>query len=258
MSTAAAVEDDKAEKEGTQLLGSPTFTELQNGRFKCVETGHEMLAKDMGNYSRSKRCRVGLIDFALARNKAPLNMFKQDPLCRSKLVCKLTGDTVNKSEEHIWKHVNGKRFLNKLEQKEMEKLMENNSMEEVDEKPKKTSKQKKDDVNKKQRKEKQKSAAEIVSEVRDSAENHSDVGDADFWIPPIGDRWDFDDGGERWGSDVESGQDSDEEADKTDGLNEVDENDSEEISMRTKRMSIEIGPSSFASRKKKSRKNPTG
>lgn len=93
--------------------------------------------------------------------------------------------------------------------------MENNSMEEVDEKPKKTSKQKKDDVNKKQRKEKQKSAAEIVSEVRDSAENDSDVGDADFWIPPIGDRWDFDDGGERWGSDVESGQDSDEEADKT-------------------------------------------
>lgn len=32
----------------------------------------------------------------------------------SKLICKLTGDTVNKSEEHIWKHINGKRFLNKL------------------------------------------------------------------------------------------------------------------------------------------------
>lgn len=32
----------------------------------------------------------------------------------AKLICKLTGDTVNKNEEHIWKHINGKRFLNKL------------------------------------------------------------------------------------------------------------------------------------------------
>ncbi|KAI7755845.1 hypothetical protein M8C21_023613, partial [Ambrosia artemisiifolia] len=30
----------------------------------------------------------------------------------SKLICKLTGHTVNKTEEHIWKHINGKRFLN--------------------------------------------------------------------------------------------------------------------------------------------------
>ncbi|KAF8037620.1 hypothetical protein BT93_B0484 [Corymbia citriodora subsp. variegata] len=212
----AAVEDNKAEKEGTQLLGSPTFTELQNGRFKCVETGHEMLAKDMDPYSRSKRCRLGLIDFALAGNKPPLNMFKQDPLCRSKLVCKLTGDTVNKSEEHIWKHINGKRFLNKLEQKEMEKLVQNDLTEEVDEEPKKASKQKKDNLDKKQKKEKQKSTSEIISEVRDSAENNSDIEDADFWLPPVGDRWDFDDGGDRWGSDAESGQDSDEEADGTD------------------------------------------
>lgn len=254
---AGAAEDNKAEKEGSQLLGSPTFTELENGRFKCVETGHEMLTKDMDPYSRSKRCRLGLIDFALVRNKPPLNMFKQDPLSRSKLVCKLTGDTVNKSEEHIWKHINGKRFLNKLEQKEMEKLTPNKLMEEVDEKPKKALKQKKDNSDKKQKKEKQKSAGQIISEVRDSAENGSDTEDADFWMPPAGDRWDFDDGGDRWGSDAESGQDSDEEANGTDGLNEVDDKDSEEISVRTKRMSIEIGPSSFASRKKKSRRNPT-
>lgn len=93
--------------------------------------------------------------------------------------------------------------------------MENNLMEEVDEKSKKASKQKKDNVNKKQKKEKQKSAGEIVSEVRDSAENDSDVDDGDFWMPPVGDRWDSDDGGDRWGSDAESGQDSDEEADGT-------------------------------------------
>lgn len=138
-------------KEGSNLLGSPTFTQLENGRFKCLESGHEMLAKDKESYSHSKRCRLGLIDFALANNKPPLNMFKQDSLSRyysnldytfsflgfcfssdsfgyltliyvikfclffsSKLICKLTGDTVNKSEEHIWKHINGKRFLNKL------------------------------------------------------------------------------------------------------------------------------------------------
>ncbi|KAJ6302079.1 hypothetical protein OIU77_016225 [Salix suchowensis] len=121
-------------KEGSNLLGSPNFTQLENGRFRCLETGHEMLAKDKDSYSQSKRCRLGLIDFALANNKPPLNMFKQDPLSRSKLLCKLTGDTVNKSEEHIWKHINGRRFLNKLEQKEMEKLEPNGLVaEEVEE-----------------------------------------------------------------------------------------------------------------------------
>ena len=78
-------EEDKAsktKKEGTSLLGAPSFTKLDNGRFKCVETGHEMLAKDKDSYSNSKRCRLGLIDFALSKNKPPLNIFKQDPLSR--------------------------------------------------------------------------------------------------------------------------------------------------------------------------------
>lgn len=78
-------EEDKAsktKKEGASLLGAPSFTKLDNGRFKCVETGHEMLAKDKDSYSNSKRCRLGLIDFALSKNKPPLNIFKQDPLSR--------------------------------------------------------------------------------------------------------------------------------------------------------------------------------
>lgn len=79
---AMAEEGKKGGREGNNLLGSPTFTELENGRLKCVETGHEMLTKDSESYSQSKRCRLGLIDFALAHNKSPLNMFKQDPLCR--------------------------------------------------------------------------------------------------------------------------------------------------------------------------------
>ncbi|PKI79141.1 hypothetical protein CRG98_000433 [Punica granatum] len=113
-SGAMAQPEKKAEKEGTNLLGRPKFSELPNGRFKCVETGHELIGKDRDSYSQSKRCRLGLIDYALSHKKPPLNMFTQDPDCRSKLICKLTGGKVNKSEEHIWKHINGKRFLNKL------------------------------------------------------------------------------------------------------------------------------------------------
>lgn len=79
---AMAMAEEKAGKEGLELLGSPTFKELENGRFKCVETGHELFAKDMDSYSHSKKCRLGLIDFALSRDKPPLNIFKQDPLSR--------------------------------------------------------------------------------------------------------------------------------------------------------------------------------
>ncbi|KAE8021448.1 hypothetical protein FH972_007334 [Carpinus fangiana] len=211
----------KKEKEGTDLLGSPTFTELENGRFKCVETGHEVLAKDKESYSHSKRCRLGLIDFALSHHKPPLNMFKQDPISRSKLICKLTEDTINKSEEHIWKHINGKRFLNKLEEKEAEKITSNGTVEE---------------------------------QVRNLSDEDGDSEEGDFWMPPAGHRWDFDDGGDRWGSGSESGEESD-EVDAMDGPAEEGGKETEELSTRAKRMSIEIGPSSFASRKKKSKKN---
>ncbi|XWS30421.1 hypothetical protein CRYUN_Cryun24cG0116300 [Craigia yunnanensis] len=233
-------------KEGTNLLGPPTFTELPNGRLKCVETGHEMVVKDKDSYAQSKRCRLGLIDFALSHSKPPLNMFKQDSLSRSKLICKLTGDTVNKSEEHIWKHINGKRFLNKLEQKEMEKELTNETMaEESEQKPKKEKKKK--------NKKKEKKVDEIISLVRDSAENESDLEEPEFWMPPVDERWDFDDGGDRCGSGSEL-EESDEENEK-EAVVEEGGKESEELSTRTKRMSIEIGPSSFASRKKKSRKN---
>ncbi|KAK4603494.1 hypothetical protein RGQ29_012136 [Quercus rubra] len=282
-------EEDKAsktKKEGTSLLGAPSFTKLDNGRFKCVETGHEMLAKDKDSYSNSKRCRLGLIDFALSKNKPPLNIFKQDPLSRSKLICKLTGDTINKSEEHIWKHINGKRFLIKLEEKETGKPTSNGTVEEkVEQKPEKASKQstdglkkkKKQKEKKKKKKEKEKEVEEIISEVRNMSDNDSDAEEDDFWTPPVGDRWDFDDGGDRWGSGSgsESGQESDEvnETDDpaeegkqeteegisllSDGPAEEVEQETKELSTRTKRMSIEIGPSSFASRKKKSKKNHT-
>lgn len=78
----ATSEENSKEKEGANLLGSPTFEKLENGRFKCVETGHELLAKDKDSYSQCKRCRLGLIDYAVSHCKPPVNMFKQDPLSR--------------------------------------------------------------------------------------------------------------------------------------------------------------------------------
>ncbi|XP_062010229.1 uncharacterized protein LOC133726650 [Rosa rugosa] len=254
-------------KEGNNLLGSPTFKELDNGRFQCVETGHQLLAKDIESYSQSKRCRLGLIEFALSHKKPPLNMFKQDPLSRSKLVCKLTEDTINKSEEHIWKHINGKRFLNKLEEMEEQKLTVNEMEEELDDhKPEKVSKPGKDGARKEKKEKKKKKKKEeakeeddgddeIISEIPKSPSEENDSEEAEFWIPPPGARWDFDDGGDRWGSDSESESNDENKSGEVDGIVEDDDEESEEISMRTKRMSIEIGPSSFASRKKKSKKN---
>lgn len=73
---------DGRNKEGTNLLRPPTFSGQSNGRIKCAETGHEMVVKDKDSYAHSKRCRPGLIDFALSHSKPPLNMFKQDLLSR--------------------------------------------------------------------------------------------------------------------------------------------------------------------------------
>ncbi|KAF8378210.1 hypothetical protein HHK36_029548 [Tetracentron sinense] len=249
-------EKENKSKEGRNLLGSPTFKELENGRFKCIETGHEMTAKDKEPYSRSKRCRLGLIDSALSQKNPPLNMFKQDPLCRTKLICKLTGDTINKSEEHIWKHINGKRFLNKLEQKEAEKLTTNGTvLNEADKMQPKILNPRADGAKKEQKN----GVGKIDSRAKKSRDNSNASEELDFWIPPVGSRWDFDDGEDRWGSDSDSELETDEgnviEAADAEGSIE-----SGELSMRTKRMSIEVGPSSFASRKKKSKtsaSNPT-
>ncbi|KAL0649388.1 hypothetical protein Bca4012_092079 [Brassica carinata] len=78
--------------------------EPQKSLLTCVETGHEVVAGDEEAYARNKRCRLGLIDHALSHGKSPLTMFSQCLISRSKLVCQLIGDTVNKNEEHILKY----------------------------------------------------------------------------------------------------------------------------------------------------------
>ncbi|KAK9117332.1 hypothetical protein Sjap_016279 [Stephania japonica] len=250
------IEENKKGKEGKNLLGSPTFKELENGRLKCIETGHELLSKDKESYSHSKRCRLGLVDSALAHGKAPLNMFKQDSLCRSKLVCKLTGDVVNKSEEHIWKHINGRRFLNKLELMETKKLCGDDGvlekeMEDEEKKRVKASKLIANGVNK----EKKAVEEDNNCESNEREECKSDSEELEFWVPPVGSRWDFDDGGDRWGSGTESGGSEDDNDDEMDGADVEIAAKSVELSMQyvyqAKRMSIEVGPSSFASRKKR-------
>ncbi|XAR51927.1 hypothetical protein NMG60_11006732 [Bertholletia excelsa] len=264
-------EEEKKEKEGGNLLGLPTFQELENGRLKCVETGHELPAHAKDSYSQSKHCRLGLIDAALARNKPPLNMFRQDLLSRSKLICKLTGVTINKSEEHIWKHINGRRFLNMLEKRENEKQTAGETIEQHGkDTPESTSKPKKD-VPKKSRKKQEKNIREVVTEVRNPSDKDSDSEETDFWMPPVGERWDYDDGGDRWDSGKESELETDDadeaeigSSSKTlriflspDVATEDSKEDAKDLSKRTKRMSIEIGPSSFASRKKKNKTKPT-
>lgn len=70
------------EEESTNLFGSPTFVDIGNGRLRCVETGHEVVAGDEESYARNKRCRLGLIDHALSQGKPPLNLFSQCPFSR--------------------------------------------------------------------------------------------------------------------------------------------------------------------------------
>ncbi|XP_047945215.1 surfeit locus protein 2 isoform X2 [Salvia hispanica] len=250
-------ENHKSEepKEGFNLLGKPKFKKLENGRFKCVETGHELPAHAREAYAVSKHCRLGLINAALARSKPPLNMFRQDPLSSSKLECKLTGLSINKSEEHIWKHMSGKRFLNMLEKFESEKEIPNGVEGNPDDdkegtktkknedgslKKEKNKKKKKKEKKKKNKKE-EKNVDEIVNEVRDSAGKSSDSEEDNFWMPPEGERWDQDDGGDRWSDGSESAPEDDDDVQEDAGDEEA-EHEASELSNGTKRMSLETDP----------------
>lgn len=75
------------------------------------------------------------------------------------------------------------------------------------------SSKKKDKKKKNKNKKEEKSVDEVVNEVRDSADKSSDTEEeeAEFWMPPEGERWDHDDGGDRWGSDSESAPEDDED-----------------------------------------------
>ncbi|TVU15581.1 hypothetical protein EJB05_39110 [Eragrostis curvula] len=248
------------EKEGSFLLGQPTWEDAGGGRWRCAETGHELPEREKEAYARSRACRLALIDNAVARKKPPLNAFKPHPEHKSKLVCNITGDTVNKSEEHIWKHINGKRFLNKLEKLE-EKMASGEMAEEEAAKSNEVAKK-----TKSRKKDKKKSTVVSPTFPREPKPEMDDSDDPDFWVPPVGNRWDDDDGKDRWESSPGKedatenggggGDDDDDDDDVGDDMPDKDDVESRDLTSRAKRMTLEaVGPSSFASRKKKPKKD---
>ncbi|KAG6478660.1 surfeit locus protein 2-like isoform X2 [Zingiber officinale] len=271
------------QKEGYFLLGDPTFVDLGNGRVRCVESGHELLAKDQEAYGRSKACRLALIDAAVARKKPPLNMFGPHPTSKSQLVCKLTGGHVNKAEEHIWKHMSGKKFQKRLEQKEVEKhasaavgekekkqsRKEHKEMEKhagavVEETDKKQSKRERKGMEKHGiteivEKDKKQLKSELGASRKDQVKNthgnqkpskkikpnSGDDEEPHFWEPPPGSRWDFDDGKVRWDSNTNSADEADD-----DGTPEKDDSETGEPIKKSKQKSA-VRPVDLASKKKK-------
>lgn len=83
---------------------------------------------------------------------------------------------------------------------------------ECSEEPQSADSGKKDKKNKKKKKKKskEKGVEEIISEVRDPSNEGSSCEEEDFWMPPVGERWDNDDGGDRWGTDSELEQEIEE------------------------------------------------
>ncbi|XP_072969229.1 uncharacterized protein [Typha angustifolia] len=238
------------EKEGQFLLGAPAFVEIGNGRLRCAESGHELLAKDKGSYASSRACRLALIDAAVALRKPPLSAFEPHPTSKSKLVCKITSDVINKTEEHIWKHINGKRFQNKLEQMELEKLAPEESAEKVIKESKISSKSTKAQ----QKRTKKKEVDENVSLAKETDSNITASEEVDFWIPPVGSRWDFDDGRDRWECPTNMDDETDEGA-LLDGVDEKVEHESADLPKRRKKhMSADGGCGNSSSRKKKIKK----
>eukprot|EP01018_Ginkgo_biloba_P025509 Gb_18078 [translate_table: standard] len=109
-----------------------------------------------------------------------------------KLICKLTGDMINKTEEHVWKHISGRKFQHKLAQKEAEREKKCKG----EDKCEKGSDPQK--IRTKVKKHKNVEIARSDSTPIADAESKSDSEEPDFWTPPVGKRWDFDNGKDRW------------------------------------------------------------
>lgn len=97
-----------------------------------------------------------------------------------------------------------------IERKETEQKMPNGKVGKEDDLKPEKKKKVKPDGSKKKKKQRGKTVSEVISEVRDASEESDlDEEEGDFWMPPKGERWDHDDGGDRWGSDSESGPEND-------------------------------------------------
>ncbi|CAK9230815.1 unnamed protein product [Sphagnum troendelagicum] len=206
----------EAEKKGRMQIGmgEVKWEELGEGRVRCVETGHEMLESEKNFYLSTKKCRRALFDIALLQRKPPLHLFQQSPISRDKVICDLTGAVLNKQEEALWKHMMGKKFQHKLEEKEAEKKAakdktnggQSDQSVAEQESEKATSLPSKG-IKSEGKKMKKKQQEKEVRELDVDANTHSNMemdredstSEEDFWVPPVGDRWDMDSGGpDRW------------------------------------------------------------
>ncbi|KAG6386804.1 hypothetical protein SASPL_151978 [Salvia splendens] len=171
-------ENPKSEepKEGCNLLGKPKFKKLENGRFKCVETGHELPAHAREAYAVSKHCRLGLIMPSLAANLRSI--------CSTRTPFPRNLSPRNKFRAG-WRQI--RMMIKSSKKKENEDGSLNKKKDENEDVSLKKEKNKKEEKN----------VDEIVNEVRDSACKSSDTEDEDdFWMPLEGERWDQDDGGD--------------------------------------------------------------
>ncbi|KAL2608674.1 hypothetical protein R1flu_027247 [Riccia fluitans] len=253
-----------------------------------AQTGHEMPAEAQATYSQTKKCRSALFDAALKKRIAPLNYFDQSPANKDKIICKLTGVVLNKKEEAVWKHMMGKKFEAKLAEKEAEKEKARGDVEMTEnseeEQPKKNSSKKEKSLNNGVEKQSAKKAGKIKAgnvETRRNGEeaelgsksacdveveNEEEGGSSDssdFWMPPPGNRWDFDDGTEdRWsrpgdpdGGDQIVETDSDDDVEMAEGEDGLDNSSSdEEVKIRTKRTATPSGKLKNRRKAKRSRK----
>ena len=120
----------KADKQNTEkntktslqklVTKNKNFTFLANGKIKCTLTGHEMepTRQNFENYLKSKSYKRGVeAQFDLGPYEEILVEHKDHPKF---LFCQLTGAKIPMKKTAIEKHVNGKKFLRKLEEAQEE------------------------------------------------------------------------------------------------------------------------------------------
>lgn len=191
-------------RDESLFLGEPVWEYLPGGRVRCVQTGHELPLAEQPTYALTKKCRSALFDAALQKRTPPLNFFEQSPVSKDKIVCKLTGVVLNKKEDAVWKHMLGKKFEQKLAEKEAQKGVAPKDVEMTENADKPSSNNDVDCESLARHGDKASRKKKGKTVIDDQEPNEQDLedgtsDDAQFWVPPAGDRWDFDNGmDDRW------------------------------------------------------------